>query len=93
MGVPINDLELNPRRGRWYIQLGVRGTLNVDKERFLCSLKASHIAYNESVLNYGEESLATQRAKRKMNFYYGQIDEDTSDIMTLLMFDPTEWDV
>ena len=91
MGVKLQDLELNSKRG-WFVKVGNTSVV-ADKDRFLCSLKAAHLTYNENKNMYGEDSKATLRARRTMNYYYGQIDENTSDVMTLLMFDPNEWDV
>lgn len=59
----------------------------------MCSLKSSHEGYERVKAEYGEDHRLTKHAKKSAEYYYNQIDEDLSDVFTLLMFNPTDWGV
>lgn len=92
MAIDLRELELTPRRGYWRVRIG-KTIQRVGYERFMCALKGSHEQYERTKAEYGEEHRLTVKAKKTAEFYYNQIDEDLSDVFTLLMFNPTDWGV
>ncbi len=88
-GIDMNDIPLVSKKGWWIIKSGGKRR-RASQLEFQARLKSSLVNYEDCQKKYGGTPM-TKRAKALFDFHFNQIDENTSDTFTLLMFRTDEW--
>lgn len=91
--IDMNDLPLVSKTGWWMIRDTQQKKHKAPIEMFRARFKAAYMNLEAVKKQFAADSKIVKNAQRKYNFYHSQINEDESDIFTLLMYNTDEWKV